>query len=126
MNTKKCLCLMAIATSLMTVPLASAQDDRRYERRENWKHDGRDTRLLMGRWYFNGERDKPAEIFTSRRGLQARNENGRVTRLELSRNGDVRAVDWENRLRGDVKRDRIEWENGSIWTRQPTRRLARR
>jgi hypothetical protein len=126
MNTKKCLCLMAIATSLMTVPLASAQDDRRYERRENWKHDGRDTRHLMGRWYFNGERDKPAEIFTSQRGLQARNENGRVTRLVLSRNGDVRAVDWENRLRGDVKRDRIEWENGTTWTRQPTRRVARR
>jgi hypothetical protein len=80
----------------------------------------------MGRWYLNGERDKPAEIFTSRRGLQARNENGRVTRLELSRNGDVRAVDWENRLRGDVKRDRIEWENGTTWTRQPTRRVARR
>jgi len=36
------------------------------------------------------------------------------------------APNWENKLRGDVKRDRIEWENGSIWTRQPTRRLARR
>ena len=125
MNTKKYFCLMTIATSLMTVPLASADDNRRYDRRENWKYDGRDTHL-MGRWYFNGERDKPAEIFTSRRGLQARNENGQVTRLELSRSGDVRAVDWENRLRGDVKRDRIEWENGTTWTRQPTRGVARR
>ena len=80
----------------------------------------------MGRWYSNGDRNKPAEIFTSRRGLQARNKDGRVTRLEVSRKGDVRALDWENRLRGDVKRDRIEWENGSVWTRQPTRRVARR
>ena len=126
MNTKKCVCLVTIATALLATPFASAQDDRRHDRRENWKHETRDTRHLMGRWYSNGERSKPAEIFTSRRGLQARNEAGRVTRLEVSRNGDVRAVDWENRLRGDVKRDKIEWENGSIWTRQPTRRLARR
>ena len=126
MNTKKWLRLITIATVLIGTPVASAQVDRRPDRRDNWTHDPRDARQLVGKWYTNGERDKPAEIFSSRRGLQARNERGRVTRLDLTRNGDVRALDWEKKLRGDVKRDRIEWENGSIWTRQPTRRLARR
>jgi hypothetical protein len=126
MNTNKWLRLITIATVLIGTPVASAQVDRRSDRRDNWNHDSRDARQLVGKWYANGERDKPTEIFSSRRGLQARNERGRVTRLDLTRNGDVRALDWENKLRGDVKRDRIEWENGSIWTRQPTRRLARR
>ena len=126
MNTNRWLRLITIAAVLIGTPVASAQVDGRPDRRDNLKHDSHDARQLVGKWYANGERDKPAEIFSSRRGLQARNERGRVTRLDLTRNGDVRALDWENKLRGDVKRDRIEWENGSIWTRQPTRRLARR
>lgn len=126
MNRKKWVRLITIATVLIGTPVASAQDGRRYDRRENSKHDVREARNLVGKWYSNGERTKPTEIFSSRRGLQARNEHGRVTRLDITRNGDVRALDWENKLRGDVKRDRIEWENGTTWTRQPTRRLARR
>jgi hypothetical protein len=126
MNRKKWVRLITIATVLIGTPVASAQDDRRYDRREDSKHDVREARNLVGKWYSNGERAKPTEIFSSRRGLQARNEHGRVTRLDITRNGDVRALDWENKLRGDVKRDRIEWENGTTWTRQPTRRLARR
>ena len=126
MNRKNWVRLITIATVLIGTPVASAQDDRRYDRRVNSKHDFREARHLVGKWYSNGERAKPTEIFSSRGGLQARNEHGRVTRLDITKNGDVRALDWENKLRGDVKRDRIEWENGTTWTRQPTRRLARR
>jgi hypothetical protein len=126
MNTNKWLRLITIATVLIGTPVASAQVERRSDRRDNLEHASRDARQLVGKWYANGERDRPTEIFSSRRGLQARNERGRVTRLDPTRNGDIRALDWENKLRGHVKRDRIEWENGSIWTRQPTRRLARR
>lgn len=117
MNTTKCVQLITIATVLIGTPIASAQDYRKYDRRENATQESRDGRHLVGRWYSNGERDKPTEIFSSRRGLQARNEHGRVTRLDLTRNGDVRALDWENRLRGDVKRNRIDWENGTTWHR---------
>ena len=73
---------------------------------------------LLGKWYSNGERDKPVEIRTSRRGLQARNEHGATSRLE-TRGNNVRALDWEGGLVGAHKRDRIEWQNGTIWTRSP-------
>ncbi len=46
--------------------------------------------------------------------------------LEISRDGDVYASDWERGLRGNVRRDRIEWENGTTWTREPSGREASR
>ena len=136
----------SLIAALMNIPIASAQDDRRddrrYDRRDDRRDDRRgnwwdgiingtaisrdDRRELEGTWYLNGDRDKRAQIISSRDGLEARNERGDSSRLEISRDGDVYASDWERGLRGNVRRDRIEWENGSIWTRQPTRRLARR
>ena len=110
---------------------SSADDDRHYDRRDDrrdswWDNTwgrGRsqvsDRRDLEGTWYLNGDSNKRAQINSSRDGLQARNEQGQATRLELSRNGDIRALDWEHGLRGDVRRDRIEWENGTTWTREP-------
>ena len=104
------------------------RDDRRDDdRRDNWWDNlwgrGRsqvsDRRDLEGTWYFNGDSDKRAEIHASRDGLEARNEQGQTSRLEVGRNGDVRALDWERGMRGDVRRDRIEWENGTTWTREP-------
>jgi hypothetical protein len=75
---------------------------------------------LVGRWYSNGEREKPVQIHSTRRGLQARNEHGDTSRLE-TRGGNVRALDWEGGLRGHLRRDRIEWDNGTMWTRTPSR-----
>src|SRR5688572_355747 len=76
-------------------------------------------RNLTGTWYLNGAHDKRVEIVSSRDGLQARNERGQTSRIRTVRNGDIRALDWEGGLRGDVKRDRIEWQNGTTWTRSP-------
>ena len=100
------------------------QDDPRDRRESRLRED--DRRDLEGRWYLDGERDRPTEIVSSRNGLQARNERGRTSRLEIDRDGDIHALDWEDGLRGNVRGDRIEWENGSIWTRMPTERSARR
>jgi hypothetical protein len=93
---------------------------------DRWTSASTDSHDLEGTWYANGERDKRTEIVSTRRGLQARNEFGRTTRLDITRNGDVRALDWERGLRGDVRRGRIDWENGTVWTREPSYRYARR
>jgi hypothetical protein len=118
MNTNKLLWSSLLAVILAVPVQVSAQYDRGPIER-------RDVQGLEGRWYSNGERDKPCQIFFSRRGLQAKNEQGQTTRLERVRGGNVRALDWENGLRGNVRRDRIEWANGTTWTRVPSHRLAR-
>ena len=137
----------SLIVALMNIPIASAQDDRRDDRRYDRRDDRRDDRPsnwwdgilngniassrddrrdLEGTWYLNGDRDKRTQIVSSRDGLEARNERGDSSRLEISRNGDVYARDWERGLRGNVRRDRIEWENGTTWTREPSGREARR
>jgi hypothetical protein len=137
----------SLIAALMNIPIASAQDDRRddrgYDRRDDRRDDRRgnwwdgiingttassrdDLRDLEGTWYLNGDRDKRTQIISSRDGLEAKNERGDSSRLEISRNGDVTARDWERGLRGNVRRDRIEWENGTTWTRQPSGREASR
>ena len=118
MNINTLLWSFLLAVILAVPVTVSAQYDRRQVERG-------DVQGLEGRWYFNGERDKPCEITFSRRGLQAKNEQGHTTRLERVRGGDVRALDWENGLRGNVRRDRIDWDNGTTWTRVPSRRVAR-
>lgn len=62
----------------------------------------------MGNWYVNGDPDKRAEIVLTAGGLEARNENGNISRLNVERAGEIRALDWEGGLRGDVSRDRID------------------
>ena len=39
--------------------------------------------------------------------------------------GTVRAPDWQG-FRGNVKGDRIEWENGTTWPRRSSERSGRR
>ena len=135
-----------LIAAAMNVPIVSAQDrrdDGRYDRRDDRRDDRRpnwwegiingtaassrdDRRDLEGTWYLNGDRDKRTQITSSRDGLEAKNEKGDSSRLEITRNGDVYATDWERGLRGNVRRDRIEWENGTTWTREPSGREARR
>ena len=79
-------------------------------------------RSLMGNWYVNGDPDKRAEIVLTAGGLEARNENGDISRLNVERAGEIRALDWEGGLRGDVSRDRIDWSNRSTCTPEPSRR----
>lgn len=110
----KFLCVSAFAAVLAVPLVANAQS---YERHG---HERRDTNLL-GTWYANGERHKLVDIRSSRRGLHARNEHGDTSRLE-TRGNNIRALDWEGGLRGHIKRGRIEWANGSTWTRTPSHR----
>lgn len=84
-----------------------------------WTRTASSRRDLAGTWYLNGERNKRVEIVSSQDGFQAKNERGQTSRLRLDRDGDVRALDWEGGLRGDLKRDKIEWQNGTTWTRAP-------
>jgi hypothetical protein len=79
-------------------------------------------RNLAGTWYVNGDPNQRAEIVSTRGGLEARNEKGDTSRLTVERGGDIRALDWEGGLSGDVSRDRITWANRSTWTREPSRR----
>jgi hypothetical protein len=103
--------------------------DKRYDRNDNWWERSRNTRdnrrELEGTWYMDGHRGLRAEIALTPRGLEATNERGHTTRLAITRSGDVHALDWEGGLRGNVRRDRIEWENGTTWMRQPAYGYAR-
>jgi hypothetical protein len=88
---------------------------------EEWRDTRDDQRWLEGTWYLNGERDKPCKIVSTRSGLEARNERGEASSLAYDRYGSVRAGDWEGGLSGQVRRDRIEWANGTTWTRVASR-----
>ena len=110
------LCAGLIAVVLAAPSMASAQP---YDRGVSERREAN----LAGKWYSNGERDKPVQISSSRRGLQAKNEHGETSRLE-TRGNNVRALDWEGGLRGNIRGDRIEWANGSMWTRTPSSRRS--
>ena len=114
--------IMGLMSVILTIPrTASPQDERRYDRREGWRNTRDDWRRLEGTWYLNGERDKPCEIVSTRGGLEVRNERGDSSPLVYDR-GSIRARDWEGGLRGQVRGDRIEWANGTTWTRVASRR----
>lgn len=126
--------MISLTMGVLNVPnVVSAQDygryDKRYNRNDNWWERWRNTRDdrrdLEGTWYLGGHRDMRAEIALTRRGLEATNEHGHTTRLEITRGGNVHALDWQGGLRGNVRRDRIEWENGTTWMRQPVYGYAR-
>jgi hypothetical protein len=127
------LMVLSLAVGSWSVPnVVSAQDnkyDRRYERNDNrWERRNNsrvDRRDLEGTWYLDGHRDRAAKIVQTRQGLEAINEKGDSSRLALNRNGDVEALDWEGGLKGNVRRDRIEWENGTTWVREGFRTSAR-
>lgn len=149
---KKAMCYglaLGLLTGVANVPtMVSAQDyrrddrrDERYDRRDDQRYDrrdqreggwwdrltnSRDSRDLEGIWYMEGDRNRRAEVVAGRRGLEAVNEHGQASRLEVGRGGEVRALDWERGLRGELHRDRIEWANGTTWTREPSDRAARR
>jgi hypothetical protein len=124
--------MLGLAVGTLSAPTAvSAQDryDRRYdrndsrwERRSNSRADRRD---LEGTWYLDGDRNRAAKIIQTRQGFEAINENGAASRLAINRNGNVEALDWEGGLRGNVRRDRIEWENGTTWLREGVRTSSR-
>ena len=125
MKTKALLSAVVI-TGLLAVPHAAfSRDETDYNKRSDWsdRWNDNDVRHLEGRWYLNGDPNKPTNIHMDGRRLEATNENGRKSRLEMDRRGDIRASDWQG-VRGDVKGNRIEWSNGTTWTRQPSDRIG--
>jgi len=107
--------IVVLVSGLFAIPkIAFTRDDRGYDRGH-----------LQGRWYMNGDPNKPAEINADRRGLEARNEKGQTSRLEVDRNGNIHALDWRG-TSGHVRGNRIEWDNGTTWTKRPSERLGRR
>jgi hypothetical protein len=88
---------------------------------EEWRDTRDGSEWLEGTWYLNGERDKPCRIVSTANGLEARNERGATSLLVHDRHGSIRARDWEGGLRGYIRRDRIEWANGTMWTRFASR-----
>jgi hypothetical protein len=111
--------LIIVLSGIVAIPKTAFtrdDDDRRIERRERWRDNRREARELQGRWYMDGDRNRPADI----NGDQARNERGETSRLEVDRDGNVHASDWQG-VRGHVRGNRIEWDNGTTWTRRPGR-----
>jgi hypothetical protein len=122
MKTNTWLSVLVIS-AVLVVPHAALSRDDDYNRRGDWsdRWNDNDVRHLQGRWYLNGDPNKPTDIHMNGRRLEATNENGRKSRLEMDRRGDIRASDWQG-VRGDVKGNRIEWSNGTMWTRKPSDR----
>jgi len=125
MKTKALLSAVVISGLLAVPHAALSRDENDYNRRSDWtdRWNDNDVRHLQGRWYLNGDPNKPTDIHLNGRRLEATNENGRKSRLEMDRRGDIRASDWQG-VRGDVKGNRIEWSNGSTWTRRPSDKLG--
>ena len=111
--------LLFISGSLAMPTPGFTRDDKdhgkRAERSDRRDRNDRDARDLKGIWYMNANRDKRAEINDKGGELQAKNENGKTSRLEVDRRGNVHAPDWH--VSGHVRGDRIEWDNGTTWTR---------
>lgn len=109
MNTKNTLAVVLIA---ITCLLSLSCDEVVQRGREIFAGE-----TVTGTWYVNGDQNKRAEIVSTSNGLQARNEKGDSSRLTVERNGDIRALDWEGGLQGNVSRNRIDWANRSYWSR---------
>ena len=119
MKTKKFTRFMiALIVAVLAIPhIVFAQYEGRYGR-DQWRWDSRDNRRrIEGTWYLNGERGKPCMIVATPDGLEARNERGQASRLIVDRYGTIRARDWEGGLQGEIRRQNIEWANGTTWTR---------
>ncbi len=100
--------LVALA---LTAPFLSSCGETLRDIRENVT-----AHQLEGRWYLNGDRNKACEIYSTRGGLEARNERGDTTPLEVQGRGSIIATNW-NGLHGEFGRDTIRWDNGATWTR---------
>ncbi len=120
MNTKAAIFtgLLLISGSL-AVPTPGFSGDKDHgkkaERSDHHDRNDRSGRDLHGTWYMNGDRNKRTEINDGGREVQAKNEKGQTSRLEMDRRGNLHAPDWN--VTGHLRGNRIEWDNGTTWTR---------
>jgi hypothetical protein len=102
--------VLLVSGSLALPTPGFTRDDKDYGRRaERSDRRDRDARDLQGTWYMNGDRNKRAEINHNGGEFQAKNENGQTSRLEVDHRG--------NGVTGHIRGNRIEWDNGTTWTR---------
>ena len=90
MNGKNTIAMFLIAITC----LVSFSCEPGYNRDRDRSDRTEAERSLMGNWYVNGDPDKRAEIVLTAGGLEARNENGDISRLNVERAGEIRALDW--------------------------------
>ncbi len=121
MKPKSYLSLILVSGFLGIPHVGFSRDEADHNNR--WAYFDSDVRQLQGRWYMNGDPNKPTEININGRRLEARNENGQISKLELGRGGNIRAVDWHG-VRGVIRGNRIEWDNGATWTRRSSGSLG--
>ena len=81
------------------------------------------TPFIHGRWFMNGDPNKPCEIRQDRNRALFINENGSRARGTV-RGSYVLIPDWSDGqgsdgLIGRVRGNRIVWPNGSFWARLP-------
>ncbi len=73
---------------------------------------------IAGTWYYAGKQSSPASISQSGTTLTFTNENGLVSTGSFQDSNTVIATGWSNLL-GNLNStlDRIDWANGTYWTR---------
>jgi hypothetical protein len=91
MNAKS-LWFAALIIGIAGLPKAAVSgEETNYDGRSSssgrWRDDDQDARHLQGRWYLNGDPNKPTEININGRRLEASNEKGQRSRLEIERGG---------------------------------------
>lgn len=76
---------------------------------------------LAGTWYREGNTGLPASIRQSGNSLVFTNERGESSYGRFESKGVIVALDWESGLRGRLNADRtrIDWGNGTSWSRRP-------
>ena len=98
-------------------PAQLAQRDRDRDRDRDRVPD------LSGTWYMNGDQNKPCEVRQRRGDRRAEFINERGESAWGTIDGDrIWVPDWvgkDNRrgMEGTVRRDQIDWRNGSSWSR---------
>jgi hypothetical protein len=80
------------------------------------------TTGIEGRWFYAGDSRQPCYIETLPGGFRGprllfTNERGEQSEGRFLSGNRVIAFDWAGGLSGEIRRDTIEWQNGTIWTR---------
>jgi hypothetical protein len=75
-------------------------------------------KLLIGTWYFGGDRGHPCWIAGTENKL-FEIFDGRATRLMYTPEGPVLALMPQHGIYGEILPDRILWSNGTWWSREP-------
>ena len=105
---------MAVLVMLATTgPNASAQSDNTSAQPDNGKGSG-----FLGPWCAQGDPSKHASISSNEAYFNLTNDNGQTSMGNLINVNQISAPDWQFII-GTLTQDgrRIDWSNGTFWTR---------